>query len=323
MKSIDILCIGQSAVDIFCDTLARLPEPGEFCQIDRIALFPGGCPTNTALVTAKLKLKTALVTAVGNDNLGTFLLKELKRAGIITEGITVLEGVCSGKCVILLVRGDDRRLVFQNGANEYFSLKHIDVSLIDRARILLLSSYPSGLPSLGVEEVAGLFRHAGERGTTVVVDVLIDYLEQTPMEKVDGLLKYTDFFIMNADEGSRLTGHKDHRLQCQELLDRGARRVVVKLGVEGSYFRSRDIEFRACPHHVEVRDPTGAGDSFNGGFVYGLLQGWDMRRCMLFANIVGASAVTELGCTSGVYDLQRLENLLTDFERQYGTGRAG
>jgi ribokinase len=317
-KQFDVLCIGQSSVDIFCDTLERVPDPGEFCLVEGISMFPGGCPTNTALVTAKLELKTALVTAIGRDNLGRFLLDSLESAGIFTKGITVLEDVCSGKCVILLVRGEDRRLIFANGANEYFCKGHIDESLIDCSRVLFLSSFPSGLPKLTGEDLVGLYQRAGEKGTTVVMDILIDYREKNPLAEMKDVLRYTDYIIMNSDEGERITGKKDYRVQCQQLLDRGARCVVVKRGSEGSYMRGAGIEFRADPYQVEVKDPTGAGDSFNGGFIYGLLQGWDLRTCLLFANIVGASAVTELGCTAGVYDLQRLKAILTDFERDYG-----
>ena len=318
MDAIDVLCIGQSSVDIFCDTLERVPKPGEFCLIDYISMFPGGCPTNTALVTARLKLKTGLITAIGGDNLGKFILGELRGAGIITDGVTLLEGACSGKCVILLVKGDDRRLIFQKGANELFCREHIDFSYIDKSRIILLSSYPSGIPKLKREDVIALFRLAKEKGKTVIMDVLIDYQKEKSLEALFGIMEHTDYFIMNRDEGERLTGKTDHREQCEELLEIGARNVIVKLGPEGSYVQGKDLQFRAHPYRVTVKDPTGAGDSFNGGLIYGLFHGWELKKCLLFANIVGASAVTELGCTSGVYDLQRLESILPEFEKEYG-----
>jgi sugar/nucleoside kinase (ribokinase family) len=314
---IDVLCIGQSSVDIFCDTLKRIPDAGEFCLIDHISMFPGGCPTNTAIVTSRLGLKTALVTAMGRDNLGKFLLNELESAGILTQGITLLDHACSGKCVILLVEGDDRRLIFQNGANEYFNKTHIDKSLVERAHMLFLSSYPSGLPNLNQHDLLDLFRYARDFDVTVVMDILIDYREKNALEKMEVVLPCVDYLLLNRDEGAMLTGEEKYELQSRALIDRGGRNVVVKLGSEGSYMRGRDIEFRGRPYRVDVKDPTGAGDCFNGGFMYGLIRGWDMKKTLLFANLAGASAVTELGCTTGIYSLDKLLSRLAEFEREY------
>jgi sugar/nucleoside kinase (ribokinase family) len=316
MEPFDVLCIGMSAVDIFCDSLERVPEEGEFWLIDNIAMFPGGCPTSTAIVTSKLHLRTRLITLIGNDIFGTFLINELKNYGIITDQITMLDGHCTGKSVILLVKGSDRRLMHQRGANDEFNIEHVNFDCIESSSVVFLSSYMSGLPKLGKQDVIGIFRHAKEKGKTTILDLLIDARERRPMNSLTGVLKYTDYLILNQDEGRLLTGNDDPMEQGKSLLREGALNVVIKRGPKGSFFMNSQAEFMVDAYRVEVKDPTGAGDSFNGGFIYALLQRWKIEKALRFANIVGASAVTKLGCTAGVYELPKLTEILTDLEKE-------
>ncbi len=87
-QDIDVWCIGSIVVDIFCDSLKRIPEQGEFRLPGRIEMFPGGCPANIAIITSGLNLRTCLVTAIGNDNFGTFLKNEFERGK--NSSVTVL-----------------------------------------------------------------------------------------------------------------------------------------------------------------------------------------------------------------------------------------
>jgi sugar/nucleoside kinase (ribokinase family) len=174
----------------------------------------------------------------------------------------------------------------------------------------------SGLPKLGKQDVIGIFRHAKEKGKTTILDLLIDARERRPMNSLTGVLKYTDYLILNQDEGRLLTGNDDPMEQGKSLLREGALNVVIKRGPKGSFFMNSQAEFMVDAYRVEVKDPTGAGDSFNGGFIYALLQRWKIEKALRFANIVGASAVTKLGCTAGVYELPKLTEILTELEKE-------
>ncbi len=106
----------------------------------------------------------------------------------------------------MLVKNEDRRLIFQHGANREFGFEHISFTVVDRSNM----------------------------------DLLIDYQERNSMEAISGVIELTDYLIMNSDEGARLTGFKDYRMQSDHLLKKGAKNVVVKLGVQGSYLRNRE-----------------------------------------------------------------------------------
>jgi 2-dehydro-3-deoxygluconokinase len=175
---------------------------------------------------------------------------------------------------------------------------------------VFISAYISGLPNFGKEDVVGIFRYAKKREKTTILDQLIDPREKEPMERLTGLTVYTDYLILNNDEGELLTGTRDHKKQADALLVSGTRNTVIKLGKKGSYFKNANCEYEAPPFEVAEKDPTGAGDAFNGGFIYGSIKNLDIERILKFANIVGATAVIRLGYTAGVYELDKLIEML-------------
>lgn len=311
MSFLDVLCIGQLTADIFCNSLEELPGPGSFVLMDRICVFPGGCPVNTAIVTAKFNLKTGIISLVGDDSMGEFVINELKKCGVITDHISRIDNGETGKTIILISKIKDRVLLHYKGINERFNYDYVDLNLVKHSKAVLISSYISGLPNFYNEDAANIYKHAKENKSLTFLDVLVDPGERNAKDYLTGVLSFTDYIILNNIEGELITGYSDYKKQAEELNELGASNVVMKLGREGSYFKNKEYEFKAESYSVESKDPTGAGDAFNGGFIYGCLQGWDTRKTMRFANIVGATAVTEIGCTCGVYSLEKIENILS------------
>ena len=310
MEQLDVLCIGELNVDIFCSALEEMPDPGAFVLMDRICMFPGGCPTNTAIVTSTFKLRTGLNSLVGGDSSGEFVLSELRKFGVITDSVVPVSYGETGKTIILISKVKDRVLLHYTGINGDFNLDNVNMDMVANTRSVLISSYISGLPKLRNDAAETIFRRAKEGGALTFLDMLVDPDEPDPMGCLEGVLEHTDYIILNNIEGRLVTGKDDYQDQAAELLKAGARNVILKLGKDGSYFLNQDKAFHTAPYIVEAEDPTGSGDSFNGGFIYGCLQGWDEERTMRFANIVGASAVTEIGCTCGVFDLEEILEIM-------------
>ena len=314
MKKLDVLCIGELNVDIFCSSLEEMPEPGSFLLMDRICMFPGGCPTNTAIVTALFNLNTGLISLVGDDSAGEFVLRELEKQGVVTDYITKIEGGETGKTIILISKVKDRVLLHDTGINGQFGAKYIDLELLGQTKSVLISSYISGLPNLRNKAAETIFKKAKESGALTFLDMLVDPGEPNPGECLTGVLDYTDYIILNNIEGRLVTGKENYQEQAVDLLKAGAHNVIIKLGKEGSYFKNSLKEFLVSPHPVETLDPTGSGDAFNAGFIYGCLKGWDEKKAMRFANIAGASAVQEIGCTCGVFCHEDIEEIMNEGE---------
>ena len=305
-KKHDLVCIGEINVDIICDSLSDLPDSGQFLVVDDICFYPGGCPTNTAIVASKFGLKTCLLSNMGRDSWGEYLLSELMKAGVITNFIKVFDNEKTGKSIIVIIENKDRVIIHYNGVNEKLNIKDINWFLIKQSRAVLLSSYISALPNLGKKDAIEIFKFAKNNESLTFLDVLVDPNTIKPFGYLEGLLEYVDFLIINSDEGKLLTGFDDYKNQAEYILDKGVSCVIIKLGKFGSYFKNKNSEFYAAPFEdgIVKKDPTGSGDAFNAGIVYGCLKKWDIKTTMRFANITGASAITKLGCTSGVYNLK-------------------
>ncbi len=309
---LDLLCIGEANIDIFCNKLTEIPQSGQWILVRSITSCPGGCPTNTAIVATKFKLRTGLISVIGGDVWGNILLDELNKSGVYTGNIKIMQGFNTGKTIVLNLKNKDRAMVHDNGANVMLDKSNLDRKVVTSAKSILLSSYISALPKLYKSDVIEIFSFLKSRGKLTFLDVLIDPFTRNPMSYLDGLLDYTDYFIINIDEGKMLTGFDDYKEQADVLLKRGANNIIIKLGGKGSYFRSKNIELKEDPYEdgIEIVDPTGSGDAFNAGVIYGCLQRWDVRKILQFGNIAGASAVTRVGCTSGVYGLEKIIEIM-------------
>jgi sugar/nucleoside kinase (ribokinase family) len=106
--------------------------------------------------------------------------------------------------------------------------------------------------------------------------------------------------VPNDDEAAALTGVRDPHMQVTRLLELGAGTVIVTMGEQGVVAGSSEGTIELPARRVDVVEPSGAGDAFAAGLVFGLLEGFDLARSLEFAGMVGASACTSLGCTAGL-----------------------
>jgi 5-dehydro-2-deoxygluconokinase len=93
----------------------------------------------------------------------------------------------------------------------------------------------------------------------------------------------------------------DPRRQAERLLELGAGTVIVTMGDRGLVATSHDETIELPAPQIDFVEPSGAGDAFAAGLVYGLHQSWSLRRCLEFASVIGASACKKLGCTAGLF----------------------
>jgi 5-dehydro-2-deoxygluconokinase len=90
------------------------------------------------------------------------------------------------------------------------------------------------------------------------------------------------------------------RRAAEALLDRGVELAIVKQGPKGVLAATREERVEVPPSHVEVVNGLGAGDAFGGALCHGLLEGWDLRRTLEFANVAGAIVASRLECSSAM-----------------------
>ena len=295
-----VVCAGIVVADVFVPPLARLPEPGELVATEDFVVETGGCAANTAVALARLGVTTAVVAKVGDDLFGAFVEQELAAAGVDVSAIGRAPGLGTSKTVIVPVRAQDRRYIHTFGANGALAASDIGAALTPLPDILSIGGFLV-LPSLRQDELVEQLAAARRAGVRTVLDVVAPAGRVLSVADVADVLPEVDYFLPNDDEARALTGEIDPRLQAERLLELGAGTVVVTMGERGLLAMSGAETIELPAAHVDVVEPSGAGDAFAAGLICGLLDGFGLRRALELGSVVGASACTHIGCTAGLY----------------------
>jgi sugar/nucleoside kinase (ribokinase family) len=306
-----VVCLGILVADIFVPPLERLPAAGELISTGDFLVQPGGCAANVALDLVALGVPSAVCGRVGDDPFGELLIRDLAARGVGTDGVLRTAGHRTSSTVILPVIGDDRRYVHSFGANAAFCGADLEQATIERADVLYVGGYLM-LPSMEQRALAEQLTWARARGTVVVLDVAVPAGRGASLDALELLLPLADYFVPNADEARAITGESAPRRQAEQLLSRGAQRVLIKLGDRGTYVQSGARSFAMPAPRVTAVEPSGAGDAFAAGLIVGIRERWDLTAMVRFANVVGSSACTALGAWNGVFSRAQADAFLSE-----------
>jgi sugar/nucleoside kinase (ribokinase family) len=293
MADFDLLVIGDANPDLVLTGDVR-PAFGQVEQlVDDARLVVGGSGAIMACGAARLGLATAFCGVVGDDAFGRFMLEALGAAGVDTRGVVTSREERTGLSVILS-EGEDRAILTFPGTIGALEAGSVDLDLVRSARHMHASSYflqdrlQGGLP--------GLFAEARRAGASTSVDPNWD-----TSERWDGgltaLLEETDIFLPNEAEVRALTGREEVEAAGRALAER-AGTVAVKCGASGGLAVRGDRVERVAAPPVAVVDTIGAGDTFDAGFVAGLVAGWPLDRCLRLAVAAGSLSTRGMGGTA-------------------------
>ena len=299
-RDLDLLVVGEINPDVVVTDPDPRPAFGQAERIvESIRLTIGSSSCIAACGAARLGLRVAMVGVVGDDALGGFMLAALEERGVDVSACRVVAGRPTGASVILGNRSD-RAILTATGTIADTRAADVPPALLARARHLHVASFFLQ-PALAAE-VPTLFRAAHAAGATTSLDPNWD-----PTERWDGgfgaAAAECDVLLPNAAESSRLTGVPDAAAAAVELARRGrggGATVAVKLGREGGLVASADgVVVRAAPPGVEAVDTTGAGDSFDAGFLAAWLDGRAVADALALAVACGSLSTRVPGGTDG------------------------
>jgi ribokinase len=294
-RPLDLLVVG----DVNPDLVLRGGdvEPA-FGQQERIVqeglLVLGGSGAITAAGAARLGLRTGLAGTVGHDALGRFVLDELAAAGVDTTAVRVLPDVPTGISVALS-RPGDRAILTARGALVAHDPTGLPDEVVRRARHVHIAS-PFLQPLLR-DGLAALVARARAAGATVSVDWAA---VARPALAANLLLPDEQEAVHLAaalDGGARPAGAT--AVEAAAALGSGGALVVVKSGPDGAVAVRGGKVTRAAPYPVDPVDATGAGDSFDAGFLAGWLGGADLALSLALACACGALSTRRTGGTGG------------------------
>jgi len=293
---LDVLVLGEINPDVIVRAADPRPAFGQAERlVDSIDLVIGSSSAIFACGTARLGLRTALVGVVGDDAMGRFMLDALRARGVRVGACRVDPVVPTGTSVIL-TSGTDRAILTSPGTVPLLRDEDVPEELVRRARHLHVGSL--FLLDALRPRLAALLAAARGAGLTTSADCNWD-----PHGTWDGgireIIGETDVFLPNAAEATRIAGIDNVEEAARALVAVGPRVVAVKCGLDGAFAVSRDDTLTRVPSLlVDAVDTTGAGDSFDAGFVAGFLAGRAVRDCLALGVAAGSLSTLRTGGTA-------------------------
>jgi len=325
----DLITMGRSSIDLYSNDIGS-----PFVQIKSFAAYVGGSSTNIAVGAQRLGLKTALLTGVGADPVGDFILNFLQHEGVETRYIA-RKPKARSSAVLLSVEPPDRfPLVFyrDNAADIQLTIDDVRAAPLDRCRVFQFggtnfSREPSRSATLAAIE------QAHRAGATIFMDAdlradqwhdprafglavravlpQVDIVVGTEEEIKAAMMTEADQLRITHSQISapEVTGDLDAAVDA--ILRARPRVVAVKRGAKGCTLYRPDAAPQDVPGFpVQVLNVLGAGDAFASGFIYGYLRGWDWSRTARFANACGAIVVTRHACANDTPSLAEVEQFI-------------
>ena len=327
-RRFDVICVGRAAVDLYGEQIG-----GRLEDMQTFAKYLGGSPANTAVGCARLGLKAAMLTRVGDEHNGRFVRETLAAEGVDVAHVATDPRRLTG-LVFLGIRDDQTfPLVFyrENCADMAIAPEDFDADFIASARALLVSG--THLSTRGTYDACCLaMRFARAAGTKVVLD--LDYrpvlwgltghgwgeqrfiASDRVTEHLQTVVADCDL-IVGTEEEIHIAGGSTDTLEALHALRRlTAATLVLKRGPMGCVVFpagipdsiDRGIAGRGFP--VDVFNVLGAGDAFMAGFLRGWLRDEPLERCAAYANACGALVVSRHGCAPAIPSWEELARFL-------------
>jgi sugar/nucleoside kinase (ribokinase family) len=309
-KKYDILCIGLMVSDLLVMPARKEIFDVDTTQVDKIELAPGGDAMNESIILARLGVKVGLIGKVGSDLSGRMLLMEAEKNGVDISNVKIDKDTKTTISIVLINNNGDRNFIYSKGNNDTFCLNDIDLSVIGQARIVSVGSIFE-LPMLDKNGIEIIFKEAKVNNVITAADVTHD-VYGLGLNGIKSILQYTDIFIPSYIEAVYLTNEKEPDKAAEILLEHGVKIVVIKMGAKGCYIQTLTEHYFINAYDVVAVDTTGAGDNFVAGFLTGILNGWNLKQCGMFANAVGSICVDEAGATTAVKSMNQVMQFMKD-----------
>lgn len=289
----DLAVIGEINPDLILsgDVVPRFGQAEQI--LSDMTLTIGSSAAIFACGAARLGLHVLFFGKVGDDEFGRFMLQAMQERQIDTSNVKIDPHLRTGASIILN-RGSDRAIMTFPGAIPLLELDDIPLEALAQARHLHLTSYfiqdrlRPGVPEL--------FARAHEMGLKTSLDTNFDPsgLWDAGLSEV---LALTDVFLPNETEACAITKTQDVDQAAAKLAEK-IPLVAVKLGAKGALSISKGQRLAQPAMPVAVVDTVGAGDTFDAGFLYAYLHGWDLKRCLQLGTACGSLSTLAAGGTT-------------------------
>jgi len=326
-RRLDVVTMGRAFVDFYGEQIGSSLE-----DMATFRKYLGGCPANIAVGAARLGLRTAIITRVGDEPMGRFVRRALAAEGIDLSGVAVDPARRTAVAILGIKDRQTYPLVYyrDNCADDALGPDDVDAGLIGDSRTLVVTGTLCSRTSTA-DACRAAIGHARERGTKVVLD--IDYrpglwprpaatASEATAAALQPLLAQCDLVVGTEEEIHVVAGTTDTGAALQRLRALTPAVIVMKRGPDGCVIfdaatpQRLEDGIRASAFRVEVLNTFGAGDAFLAGLLRGWLAGDYWQRCAELGNACGAIVVARHGCAPATPHLDEVSRFIDSAKRR-------
>lgn len=313
---VDVIGFGALNVDKLheVDSIACIDEES-FIKSEKDT--PGGSAANTIIGLSKLGFKTSIIGKIGEDSEGDLIELNLSSNGVYTNNLIYSDKGSTGKVLGFVDKKGNRSLYVNSGVNDEIAIGEINPKNVNTCKILHYTSF-----------VGDSFKTQIELLDKINEDILLSFdpgmlYVKKGIKELLPILKRTNILLINEKELRllfedyyKIIDSVDDSLSIKEIaihiLDDGIETVVVKKGESGVFAINSNEECFVNSFKTKVLDTTGAGDSFNSGFLYGILNNYSLKDSCIIANWVASKSIEGFGI-----ETFPLKKQLLDFENSF------
>jgi 5-dehydro-2-deoxygluconokinase len=315
-KSLDFIAIGRLCIDLNANEINRPME-----QTMTFTKYVGGSPANICIGMARMGMKTGFIGKIANDQMGRFIVDYLHNNQIDTRNvITDRTGAVTGLAFTEIKSPTDCSILMyrDHAADLLLSPTEVLENYVAQAKVVLISGTALA-QSPSREAVFVTLDYARKHGAVIVFD--LDYrpytwksLEETAIyynlaaEKCDVIIgTREEFDMMECFEANA----NDDKTTASKWFDFKAQIIVIKHGKDGSIAYTRDEQsHRGSIYPAKVIKTFGAGDSYAAGFLYGLMQGWEVSDCMAFGGAAASIVISSHSCSDAMPTVEQVNSYI-------------
>jgi len=296
-KPFDVVGMGLNSVD-FLTLVPEFPAPNSKMKMLQFSKQGGGQVATAMVALSRWGVKTKYIGKVGADELGQFSLHSIRQEGVDVSSVAI-EPIATNQFATIIVDGStgDRTILWNRDDRLMYREGELRKEEVCCGKLLHLDGHD-------IHAAIQCVRWAKEEGIFTVVD--LDKVEPLTSE----LIKEIDFLITSSRFPALYTGISDQKEALVELQKHTRGFLCTTLGHSGAMALVNGEFFHAEGFKVKAADTTGAGDVFHGGFIYGLLQNWEVEKMLRFANAVAALKCLDLGGRRGIPTLEKTQRFM-------------
>jgi ribokinase len=294
VTKLDVIGFGALNVDMLfkVDKIAGAEEES---FIENYTEACGGSAANTTVALARLGCKVGFIGKVANDREGKLQIGCFKKEGVDISGIIEALKGKSGSVLGFVDKKGARVLYINSGVNDTIEPREVKYDYVCQTNFLHLSSFVGEKPFRAQKKLLG----------NLPSDVKVSFdpgsvYAQKGLAATEPLIRSSYVMMLNALELELLTSETEYPKGAAMLIDMGVKIVAVKLGSRGCYVTNGEERKTIQPFKVQAVDTTGAGDAFNAGFLYGLINDKTLAECGHLGNFVASRSVMKMGARDGL-----------------------